>query len=109
MDLKRIFRGWTLAILAAVLLLIVVYRFTSSGPQFKQTDTSQVIKLVETGQVKSAVLNENSQNVQIVTNTNQALQASFVTGQGLQLANRLQADANQGKLPDGYKIGRAHV
>ena len=104
MDLKRIFRGWTLAILAAVLLLIVVYRFTSSGPQFKQTDTSQVIKLVETGQVKSAVLNENSQNVQIVTNTNQALQASFVTGQGLQLANRLQADANQGKLPDGYNV-----
>ena len=34
MDLKRLFRGWMLAILLVFALLIVVLRVVGSGPQY---------------------------------------------------------------------------
>jgi cell division protease FtsH len=104
MDLKRIFRGWTLAILAGVLLLVFVYRFASSSPQYKQSDTSTVIGLVEAGQVKSAILNDPTQMIQVITTKNQALEASWVGDQGENLAVTLQAQYNKGKLPQGYDV-----
>ncbi len=105
MDLKRIFRGWTLAILAAILLLFFVYRYAAnSGPQYKGVNTSQVISLVDSGQVKSAVLTDPTQTIQVITTKNQAYQASWVGNQGQQLAATLQAQAKAGKLTGGYNV-----
>jgi hypothetical protein len=99
MDLKRIFRGWTLAILAAVLLLVFVYRYVNSGPQYKQSDTATVISLINSGQVKSAVLNDPTQMIQVIPTKGQPLEASWVGDQGEQLAATLQAQYKAGTLP----------
>jgi cell division protease FtsH len=105
MDLKRIFRGWTLAILAAILLLFFVYRYAaSSGPQYKGVNTSQVISLIDSGQVKSAVLTDPTQTIQVITTKNQAYEAAWVGNQGQQLAATLQAQAKAGKLTGGYDV-----
>ena len=66
MDLKRIFRGWMLAILLVFVLLIVVLKFTGSS-QYQKVATSQVVHLVESGQVKTATLTVPTQEIQVTT------------------------------------------
>ena len=56
MDVKRYFRGPFVAVLVVLLLFFFLYRYASSGTSYQQKDTSQVIGLIESGQVKSALL-----------------------------------------------------
>jgi len=105
MDLKRIFRGWTIAILAVVLVFLFVYRFASSGQAFKQADTARVVQLINTDQVKSALLTDTDQTIQITPkNGGTPLQASWVGNQGQQLAQTLQRAYAAHKLPQGYNV-----
>ena len=103
MDLKRIFRGWMLAILLVFVLLIVVLKFTGSS-QYQKVDTSQVVKLIDTGQVKSAILTQPTQVIQVTTVKGRQLEASWVGSQGTSLAKSLQNEVNQGKLRGGYNV-----
>src|SRR5260370_34224736 len=103
MDLKRILRGWMLAILLVFGLLIVVLKFTGSS-QYQKANTSEVVKLVETGQVKSAILNDPTQVIQVTKKNGTQLEAAWVGNQGNELAKKLQAEANAGKLPGGYNV-----
>jgi cell division protease FtsH len=104
MDLKRIFRGWTVAILAVVLVFLFVFKFASAGPSYKQAETAQVVQLINTGRVKSAVLIDAEQTIQVITDSGQALEASWVGNQGQQIQQTLQRDYESGKLPGGYNI-----
>jgi cell division protease FtsH len=103
MDLKRIFRGWMLAILLVFVLLIVVLKFTGSS-EYQKASTSQVVKLIETNQVKSAILTQPTQVIQIIGTKGQHLEAAWVGNQGNHLATVLQTQANAGHLPGGYNI-----
>jgi len=89
MDLKRYFRGPFVALLVVVLLFFVVYKYASSSTSFKQADTSQVISLIQSDQVKSALLIEGQQTIQITPIHGQPLQASWVGNQGTELATLL--------------------
>ncbi|MHB1877521.1 MAG: ATP-dependent metallopeptidase FtsH/Yme1/Tma family protein, partial [Streptosporangiaceae bacterium] len=104
MDLKRIFRGWMLAILLVFVLLIVVLKFVGSGPAYQTTNTSKVVHLIQSGQVKSANLIDTTQTIQVVTKGGQQYQSSWVGSQGFQLAQLLQTQANKGALPGGYNV-----
>src|SRR5207244_4806400 len=55
MELRRFFRAPLLLIAVAVLLLLFVLDYTNSGSTYQQKDTSQVVQLIETGQVKSEI------------------------------------------------------
>src|SRR6266568_3320817 len=103
MDLKRIFRSWMLVILLVFVLLVVVLKFTGSN-QYHEVNTSQVMKLVQTGQVKSAILNVPTQVVQVTTKNGRNLEATWVGNQQNQIAGTLQHDNNIGKLPGGYDV-----
>ncbi len=103
MDLKRIFRSWMLVILLVFVLLVVVLKFTGSN-QYHEVNTSQVMKLVQTGQVKSAILNVPTQVVQVTTKNGRNLEATWVGNQQNQIAGILQHDNNIGKLPGGYDV-----
>ena len=59
MDLKRFFRGWTVAILIVIALFIGIYRFAGSGQTYQPQSTSYVVGLIQNKQVKSVVLTEN--------------------------------------------------
>ena len=105
MDLKRIFRGWMLAILLVFVLLIVVLKFTGSS-QYQKVDTSQVVKLIETGQVKSAIFTVPTQDMQVTTLKGQQLEASWAGTQVNQLTNKLQQQHNAN---DPRKLARKLV
>jgi cell division protease FtsH len=104
MELKRFFRGPLLLVLLAVLVITITLGWANSGSQYTSKDTSQVVQLIEHGQVRSAVLTDKNQTIQITTKNGQMYQADFITGQGQQLQQLLQQQYDAGKLPDGYNI-----
>ncbi len=104
MDLKRYFRGPFVAVLVVLMLFFFLYRYASSGTSYKQADTSTVISLIERGEVKSALLIDSEQTIQITPKKGQPLQASWVGNQGQQLATTLQQQYKNGNLPQGYNV-----
>jgi len=104
MDLKRIFRGWVLAILLVVIVFLFVFRLAGSGQTYKQVNTSQVVAAINNGQVKTATLTDTNQTIQITTKSGQLLEADWVGSQGQQLAATLQSQVNKGQLPGGYNV-----
>jgi cell division protease FtsH len=103
MDLKRIFRGWVLAILLVVIVFLFVFRLAGSSQSYKQVNTSQVIAAIQAGNVKSAILTDTEQTIQITTKNavsgTRFLEADWVGNQGSQLATILQNQVKAGKLP----------
>ncbi len=104
MDLKRIFRGWMLAILLVFVLLIVVLKFVGSGQTYKTTNTSQIVSLIQSGNVKSATLIDTTQTIQVITKSGTAYQAAWVGSQGYQLAQDLQKQVDAHALSGGYNV-----
>ncbi len=82
MDLKRYFRGPFVAVLVMLLVFFVVYEYASSGSSYTQADTSKVVSLIEHGKVKSALLIDKEQTIQVTTDRGQKYQASWVGNQG---------------------------
>ena len=104
MDLKRIFRGPFVAVLIILMLFFFVYRYAESGNSYKPVDTSQIASAINSGQVRSALLNDSSQTIQVTTDKGDLWQASWVGNQGQQFATTLQQDAQKGKLPGGWSV-----
>jgi cell division protease FtsH len=104
MELKRYFRGPLLLVLLAVLVITITLGWANSGSSYQQKDTSQVVQLIERGQVKSAVLTDKNQTIQITTKSGQQYQADFISGQGQQLQQLLQTEFDHGNLPGGYDV-----
>ncbi|MGH3410246.1 MAG: ATP-dependent metallopeptidase FtsH/Yme1/Tma family protein, partial [Streptosporangiaceae bacterium] len=98
MDLKRIFRGWVLAILLVVIVFLFVFRLAGSSQTYSPANTSQVIAKIDQGQVKSAILTDSNQTIQITTKGGQHLEADWVGNQGQQLAGLLQQQVQKGTL-----------
>jgi cell division protease FtsH len=104
MELKRYFRGPLLLVLLAVLVITITLGWANSGSSYQQKDTGYVVQLIQQGQVKSAVLTDKNQTIQVTTKSGQQYQADFITGQGQQLQQLLQTQQDQGKLPGGYDV-----
>src|SRR5690348_12798164 len=98
MDLKRIFRGWVLAILLVVVIFLFVFRLAGSSASYKQVNTSQVVAAIQDQNVKSAILTDSNQTIQITTKSGRMLQAEWVGNQGQQLAKTLQDEVQSGKI-----------
>jgi cell division protease FtsH len=99
MDLKRIFRGWVLAILFVAIILVILYKLVNTGPAYKLVPTSQAIAAIDSGNVKSVTLTDVDQSIQLTTKTGANWQSSWVGAQGTQAANTLQKQVESGKLP----------
>ena len=113
MDLRRFLRAPLLLIAVAVLLLLFVLDYANSGSSYQTVDTSEIVSLINQGQVKSAVITDKNQTIQITTKkpvqigtqSGTQFEASWVSGQGLQLANDLQQQVDKGTLPaDGWTV-----
>jgi cell division protease FtsH len=100
MDLKRYFRGPFIAVLVMLLLFFIVFSYANRGTSYTQKDTSYVVSQIENGTVRSAVLTDKNQTIQIVTNNGGHYQANWVGNQGQQLATELQKKVP----PDGYNV-----
>jgi cell division protease FtsH len=108
MDLKRYFRGPFVAALVMVLLFFIVFTYANRGSSYQQADTSKVVSLIEKGQVKSALLTDKNQTIQITTKSGQQYEASWVGNQGQQLASLMdRKPPSQGynvSVPSGNSV-----
>ena len=104
MELKRFFRGPLLLVLLAVLVVTIALGWANSGSTYTQKDTGYVVQLIEQGKVKSAVLTDKNQTIQITTNSGQQYEASWVENQGQQLQQLLQQQFDKGNLPGDYTV-----
>ncbi len=103
MDLKRIFRGWMLAILLVFVLLIVVLKFTGSS-QYQKVATSQVVHLVEAGQVRTATLTVPTQEIQVTTFKGGQFEAAWAGNQVNQLTSALQRASDTPRSKVSYIV-----
>jgi cell division protease FtsH len=104
MELKRIFRGPLLLVLLAVLVITITLGWANSGNSPAQKDTAYVVQLIEQGKVKSALLTDKNQTIQVTTTSGATYQASFIEGQGQQLQQALQTLYDDHKLSGGYDV-----
>jgi cell division protease FtsH len=104
MDLKRYFRGPFLAVLVMLLLFFIVFTYANHGTSYIPKDTSTIVSLIEQGKVKSAVITDKTQTIQVTTDSGQLYQSSWVSGQGRGLQQLLQHEYHIGKLPGGYNV-----
>ncbi|QKG22854.1 ATP-dependent zinc metalloprotease FtsH [Actinomadura verrucosospora] len=104
MDVKRYFRGPLLWILLFGLLVALVMWGVNPGRSFEKTDTSKVVEEINAGQVKSAKIVDKDQRIEVTLKNGKQQQASWVDGQGLQLQNQLQKQADSKQLPGGYNV-----
>src|SRR5579883_3197931 len=104
MELRRFFRAPLLLIAVAVLLLLFVLNYANSGSSYQQVDTSKIVQLIDQDQVKSALITDKNQTIQVTTKSGQNYEASWVSGQGLDLQRLLQQKYDQGQLPQGYNV-----
>ncbi|WP_433464937.1 ATP-dependent zinc metalloprotease FtsH [Spirillospora sp. CA-142024] len=104
MDVKRYFRGPLLWILLFGLLVALVMWGVNPGRSFEKVDTSKVVQEINAGQVKSAKIVDKDQRIELTLRNGKQQQASWVDGQGLQLQQQLQKQADAGKLPGGYNV-----
>ncbi|QXJ23482.1 ATP-dependent zinc metalloprotease FtsH [Actinomadura graeca] len=104
MDVKRYFRGPLLWILLAGLLVALIMWGVNPGHSYEKTDTSKVVQEIAEGKVKSAKIIDKDQRIEVTLNDKTHQQASWVDGQGVQLQQQLQRQADAGKLPGGYNV-----
>jgi cell division protease FtsH len=104
MEFRRFFRGPVVLVIVALLLFVFVLSFASGGSSYTGTDTSNIVTLINDGQVKSATIIDKNQTIQVTTTAGKSLQASWVGGQGLELQQELQAQVEKGNLKDGYNV-----
>ena len=98
MDLKRYFRGPLLWILAFGALVLLVMYGINPGGSYEKADTSRVVQAIQNDEVTSAQIIDKDQRIEVKLKSGKQLQASWVDGQGLDLARQLQTKAAAGKI-----------
>src|SRR5450756_577519 len=98
MELKRFFRGPLLLVLLAVLVITITLGWANSGSSYQQQTTGFVVKQIEQGNVKSAVLTDKNQTIQVTTKSGQQYQADYIYGQGQGMQQLLQTEYAKGQL-----------
>ncbi|GHD28042.1 ATP-dependent zinc metalloprotease FtsH [Nocardiopsis kunsanensis] len=110
MNLKRIFRGPWIWILAVFVVLVIGFRVfdIGGGPETREADISEVYQLVENDEVVSAEIVDRDQRIVLTTTDDEVLEAYWVENQGMQLAEMLQtsADSEDSNL-DSYQVSVA--
>jgi len=110
MDVKRYLRGPVVWIILAVVAVILLSRVFDAANGYKKVDTATVIDYIDQNKVKSATL-VGGQEMRIrvtlkpgVAKSNEKIQASYIEGQGDDLAALLQQKSADGSIPDKYDI-----
>jgi len=90
-----------------VLLLLFMLDHANPGSSYQQAKPSEIVSLINQGRAESALISDKNQTIRITTKSGKQFQASWVSGQGLQLRNALQAQLDKGSLPGGYGVSIA--
>ncbi len=108
MDVKRYLRGPVIWIVLAVVAVILLSRVLDAANGYKKVDTATVVNSIEHNQVQKATLVGGEDMKVRVTlkpgSKNEKIQASYIEGQGKDLANLLQTKSDDGSIPDGFDV-----
>ena len=102
--MRRLPRAAPLLVAVAVLLMLFALDHVNSGNSYRQASPSEVVSLINQGRAESALISDVDQTVQITARSGRQFEASWVSGQGSQLRNALQAQLDKGSLPGGYSV-----
>ena len=108
MGIKKIFRSPAFWIALAVVALLVGSNVLSGGSKGKTVDTWKIVDDISQGRAKSVTLVDKDQTIQVVLTNGTKESASFIAGQGPDLANLLHKTKASGGLPGGYNIVVPH-
>ncbi|HEX5596235.1 MAG TPA: ATP-dependent zinc metalloprotease FtsH [Micromonosporaceae bacterium] len=106
MTVKRYLRGPFVWIVAIILLVLVVSQIFSSGGGYKKVDTSAIVKAIDNGQVRSALLKDKDQQIQVTLDKGKTIDgsnkvyANFLHNQGDRLSELLEKNPP----PKGYDV-----
>jgi cell division protease FtsH len=99
MDVKRIFRGPLFWIAVAFLGVMVIGQLLTSSSGFKQEPTSEVVKILNSGDnIKSVTLIDPDQEIQIERKDGTKIRAHWVDGQAETIAQSLQKLSDAGTI-----------
>jgi cell division protease FtsH len=104
MDIRRIFRGPFVWIALAVLLVIVASSLLGNVGAPKDVDTSQIVSAIQDDKVTKATIVDREQRIEVTLTDGSKQRSEYVTGQGVQLQEQLQAKVDAGGVKDGYNI-----
>jgi cell division protease FtsH len=104
MDIRRIFRGPFVWIALAVLLVILASSLLGNVGAPKDVDTSQVVSAIQDDKVTKATLVDREQRIEVTLSDGSKIRSEYITGQGVQLQEQLQAKVDAGGIKDGYNI-----
>ena len=102
--MKRILRGPIFWIVLAVLFVLLGSTLVSGLGAPNQIDTSQAVSDIQAGKVDTATITDRDQVLELTLKDGTKARASYITGQGVNLQELLQAKADAGQLPGGYNV-----
>ena len=108
MRVKQIFRSPLIWIAFAVMALLLGSNVLSASNGSVKVDTWKIINDIEQGRVTVVTLVDREQTIQATLTDGTKETASYISGQGAQLANLLKEKKAAGKLPNGYNIVVPH-
>ena len=108
MEIKKIFRSPAFWIVLAVVALLFGSNVLSSGSKGKTVDTWKIVDDISQGRAKSVTLVDKDQSIQVTLTNGDKETASYITGQGPDLAALLHKEKVAGGLPGGYNIVVPH-
>ncbi len=104
MDIKKIVRGPIFWIVLAVLLVLLGSSLISGIGAPNQVDTGVAVSEIQKGNVDTATIIDRDQVLELTLKDGTKERTSYITGQGVNLQEMLQAKADAGALPGGYNV-----
>jgi cell division protease FtsH len=103
-DIKKIVRGPIFWIVLAVLLVLLGSSLISGIGAPNQVDTGVAVSEIQKGNVDTATIIDRDQVLELTLKDGTKERTSYITGQGVNLQEMLQAKADAGALPGGYNV-----
>ena len=104
MDFKRIIRGPIFWVALAVAFVLVGSSVFAGVGAPTQVDTSQAVSDINGGKVDTATITDRDQLLELTLKDGSKVRTSYVTGQGVNLQELLQAKSDAGQLSGGYNV-----
>ncbi|CAB4864433.1 MAG: ATP-dependent zinc metalloprotease FtsH [Actinobacteria bacterium] len=104
MDIKRIVKGPIFWIVVAVLFVLLGSSLISGLGAPSEVDTSKAVSEIQSANVDTATLTDRDQVLELTLKDGSKIRTSYITGQGVNLQEMLQAKADSGALPGGYNV-----
>jgi len=108
MNIKQILRSPFIWIALAVAVLLVGTNTLSGNSNIKKVDTWKIVDDINHSRAKSVTLIDKDQVIKAVLTDGSQESASYINGQGADLAKALNSAKTAGKLPGGYNIVVPH-